>query len=213
MNSLLIYEHARTWGERNRPDFAAQVAAWRQEAPGDRTDSDLLSEYAWVVAGAGLTYAACAKQHQRLAQAAGSWAPAALLAATGPIAEVFRNQRKRTAILEMADYLVGHPGEMAALARMEPAAVHARVATWPFIGAVNRYQFLRNLGYDEVARSGPVVRLAAMLDLDTRDLCERIARQTGERLRVVDLILWEWAESTTREEQWQCCQLARMSLA
>jgi hypothetical protein len=90
--------------------------------------------------------------------------------------------------------------------------VHAQVSTWPFVGAVNRYQLIRNLGFDEVAQAGPVARLAAMLETTPRELCAALAAATGERLRVVDLVLWRWAEATSRDEQWQCCQLARMGV-
>lgn len=212
MHAIILYEHALDWASAERPDFTAQLAAWRQERPERLTDADLLAEYAWVVVGCGLTYAACRRQHERVSSAAGSWEPAAVVQAAERIAAAYRNQRKRAAILDMAAYLLGHPGEMARLAAKPLAAAHATVGQWPFVGAVNRYQFLRNLGFDEVAHAGPVVRLAAMLQTTPEALCELIATACGERLRVVDLVLWQWAESATHTEQWYICQLAQQAV-
>ncbi len=178
------------------PDPAGMLELWRNETPEKCTDQDLFREYGWVVGSCGLTPQVIMKLWDRLGEAFFGWDPVltarrekdARIAALG----VMRNQRKIDAILAFADDLHREPGLMQRLAAMPVKQVLAQVNTLPFVGANNRYHLARNLGWDVVVKTGPVVRLSAYLETTSEVLCERIAEEQGERVRTVDLVLWYW---------------------
>lgn len=196
MNTLALWEHALDHLHATAPDPAAMLAGWRGEEPGRATDTDLLREYGWVVACCGLTPQVMLKHWDRFSEAFMGWDPARVaarpldvrIAALG----VVRNPRKIDTIIAFGDDLAREPGQMARLAAKPTKGVLAWMSTLPFVGANNRYHLARNLGWDVVVRSGPVVRLAAYLLTTSEDLCAAIAAETGERMRTVDLVLWYW---------------------
>ncbi len=196
MNTLALWEHALDHLHATAPDPTAMLTGWRGEEPGRATDADLLREYGWVVACCGLTPQVMLKHWDRFSEAFMGWDPARVaarpldvrIAALG----VVRNPRKIDTILAFAADLAREPGQMVRLAAKPTKEVLAWMVTLPFVGANNRYHLARNLGWDVVVRSGPVVRLAAYLLTTSEDLCGAIAAETGERIRTVDLVLWYW---------------------
>lgn len=196
MNTLALWEHAMDHLKATA-DYPDQLLAqWRNETPERCTDRELLSEYGWVVISCGLTPHVATKHWPRLTEAFRHWVPAEVAGNRIPVRadalNVMKNARKMDAILDCADDLAREPGLMQRLAAMEVKQVLAQFATMPFIGANNRYQLARNLGWDVVVKTGAVPRLAAFLETTSEALCERIAAETGERVRTVDLVLWNW---------------------
>lgn len=196
MNYLALWDHALDHLNATDENPAGTLALWRSETPDRFSDLDLFREYAWVVYACGLTPHVLLKHWDRLGEAYWQWNPAqvaahrtdARVAALG----VMKNPRKIEPVLDFADDLAREPGLMQRLAAMELKQALARLTTLPFVGATNKYHFARNLGWDVVVRTGPVARLAGFLELAPEDLCGRIARETGERIRTVDLVLWNW---------------------
>lgn len=61
----------------------------------------------------------------------------------------------------------------------------------PFIGPVTKYHLARNLGLDVAKPDRHLTRLAERFDFsDVQSMCEALALKVGERIGVVDLILW-----------------------
>jgi len=50
----------------------------------------------------------------------------------------------------------------------------------------------RNLGWDVLARTGAVPRPAGFIETTPERLCTSIAAPTCERIRTMDLMLWNW---------------------
>jgi hypothetical protein len=196
MNTRALWDHAMDHLNATADDPAALLNLWRSETPESRTDRDLLSEYGWVVIACGLTPQVVLKHWDRLGEAFWKWDPAAVAAHLTDVRVaalgVMKNPRKIGAILDFAEDVAREPGTMARLAAMPLKQVLAKLSTLPFVGANNRYHLARNLGWDVVVKTGPVVRLAGFLETTSEDLCERIAEETGERIRTVDLVLWNW---------------------
>lgn len=70
-----------------------------------------------------------------------------------------------------------------------------------FIGKITCYHLARNLGLDFVKPDRHLVRIAEVWGYDTPlEMCKEISEFTGDRLGVVDLVLWRWAESYPRRE-------------
>lgn len=196
MNTKALYEHALAHLEATDPDPQGRLAGWRLETPLRCTDRDLFMEYGWVVIACGLTPHVVYKYWPALSEAFCDWQPTEVarrpkdvrIAALG----VMKNPRKIGAIVDFAEDLAREPGFMARLAAAPLKEALAKFSTLPFVGANNRYHLARNLGWDVVVRTGPVPRLAAYLQTTAEELCAAIAAETGERIRTVDLVLWNW---------------------
>jgi hypothetical protein len=196
MNTHALWDHAMDHLKATADDPAALLTLWRSETPDRCTDRELLAEYGWVVIACGLTPQVVMKHWDRLGEAFWKWDPVAVsdhltdvrVAALG----VMKNARKIGAILDFAEDLAREPGLMQRLTSLPLKQVLARLSTLPFVGPNNRYHLARNLGWDVVVTTGPVVRLAGFLETTSEELCARIAEETGERIRTVDLGLWYW---------------------
>lgn len=196
MNTELLWEHALNYLMATDSNPSETLERWRSERPEACDNRDLLREYAWVVGSCGLTPQVMERLWARLTTAFLDWdtgevagrAIEVRAAALG----VIRNQRKIEAILTRADDLARHPGEMQRLATLPVDHVLAQLSTLPWVGSTNRYHLARNLGWDVVVRTGAVPRLAGLLETTPEALCARIVAHTGERIRTVDLVLWNW---------------------
>jgi len=72
----------------------------------------------------------------------------------------------------------------------------ARIAflrTLPWIGEVTKYHLARNLGLDVCKPDRHLVRIAQSYFTTPKELCARLARETGDRVGVVDVVLWRAA--------------------
>ncbi len=193
----------------------ATLSRWRLETPAACDDRDLLREYAWVVGSCGLTPQVMERLWTGLTSAFHDWdtgevAGRAIEVRIAALA-VLRNQRKIDAILTRADDLARHPGEMQRLAALSVSHLLAQLATLPWVGPTNRYHLARNLGWDVVVRTGAVPRLAGFLETTPDTLCTRIAAQTGERIRTVDLVLWYWGHQVGDAAMREFASLVRIT--
>ena len=63
----------------------------------------------------------------------------------------------------------------------------------PFIGPVTKYHLARNLGLDFVKPDRHLVRIAHKYGLTPHTMCENLARETGERIGTIDVVIWRAA--------------------
>lgn len=214
MNTLLLWDHALDYLNAEAADPVNLLEQWRAERPESCTDRDLLREYGWVVGSCGLTPHVMLKHWGSLSRAFVDWDPEAVSAdrvgARTAAMAVLHNPRKIDAILDFAYDLAIHPGRMERLSRSSVKEALAWLTTLPWVGANNRYHLARNLGWDVVVRTGPVVRLAAYLERSSEELCETIALEAGERIRTVDLVLWYWGHRVGDADMKEFASLVKM---
>lgn len=214
MNHRALYEHALDHLRATEPDPEGLLAQWRTETPQSRSDQDLLAEYGWVVVSCGMTAHVTQKLWPRLTEAFRHWEPAAVAARPVDVRvaalNVLKHPRKLGAILDYAGDLARTPGEMARLANLPVKEVLAYLQTLPWVGANSRYHLARNLGWDVVVRTGPVPRVAAYLLTTPEELVERTAQEVGERIRTVDLVLWNWGHQVGDRPMKEMASLFRL---
>lgn len=214
MDFTALYAHALDHLRATDPDPEARLNEWRSERPENRTDRDLLAEYGWVVVSCGMTAHVTGRLWPRLTAAFRRWDPAAVAAAPRDVQvealSVLKHPRKIGAILAFADSLDRHPGQMQRLAALPVPEVLAWLQTLPWVGPVSRCHLARNLGWDVVVQTGPVVRLAACLGLTPDQLVQETAARVGERIRVVDLVLWNWAHQVGDRRAREMASLFRL---
>lgn len=63
----------------------------------------------------------------------------------------------------------------------------------PWIGPITKYHLARNLGYDYVKPDRHLVRIAKSFNMTPVEMCKAIAKETGDRLGLVDLVIWRAA--------------------
>lgn len=105
---------------------------------------------------------------------------------------IFNNKRKIDAVYSMARRVKNEGWE----------AIHQRIETkgvgylrcFPMIGPVTCFHLARNLGMDAVKPDRHLVRMSGTLGCrDPLEMCSVVAEHTGERIGVVDVVLWRWA--------------------
>jgi len=209
-----LYEIALDYLRATEPDPEGLLAQWRSERPENRTDRDLLAEYGWVVVSCGMTAHVTSRLWPALTAAFRDWEPAAVaadpLAVRAAALEHLKHPRKLRAIIDFAEDLAREPGLMARLAARQTKEALAVFQTLPWVGATNRYYLARNLGWDVVVQTGPVMRLAAYLGQSPTELVTRTAAAVGERVRTVDLVLWNWGHQVGDGPMKEMASLVRL---
>ncbi len=161
------------------------------------TESAFLSECAWVILNAGM----------KASVIRGLW---------GEIGTAFRNWssasnivRQRQACVNEALVHFNHPGKIGAIADIAEAVQSEGfehvirsimrgglefLRTLPYIGPVTSYHLAKNLGMDVAKPDRHLVRITNATGYsDPGELCHVIASSTGDRIAVVDLVLWRYA--------------------
>jgi hypothetical protein len=62
--------------------------------------------------------------------------------------------------------------------------------TIPFIGKITKYHLAKNLGHNCVKPDRHLTRVAKQYDTTPDNLCEQIAKESGDRKCVVDIVIW-----------------------
>lgn len=63
--------------------------------------------------------------------------------------------------------------------------------TLPWIGKITKYHLAKNLGVDVCKPDRHLVRIAKKYNLSPHELCFKLANKTGDKMSLVDLILWK----------------------
>lgn len=69
----------------------------------------------------------------------------------------------------------------------------AYLETLPWIGKITKYHLARNLGFDVCKPDRHLERLAKQNNTTPHELCKELANITGDRIGVVDVVLWRAA--------------------
>lgn len=137
-------------------------------------------EYGWVVVNSGM----------RNQVARGIWERVRPYLERGePIPEeAFRHEGKRRAL----DYVRLHAGRLLA-DYQEAQDKLAFLRGLPWIGGITCYHLAKNFGHDVAKPDRHLERIASYFGTDPVALCARLARESGDRVATVDLVLWRAA--------------------
>lgn len=104
------------------------------------------------------------------------------------ISEVFKHKGKVEAIKKiLVEYNSMFDGYLKASHKIE------YLQEIPFIGAITKYHLAKNLGHDCVKPDRHLVRIGKMYGMCCENLCEQISKETGDKVCVVDIVLWRSA--------------------
>ncbi|WP_396334073.1 hypothetical protein [Burkholderia anthina] len=100
------------------------------------------------------------------------------------------------------DTVFGHTGKAAAIWEVWTArdAWYERfvksedpitfLETMPWIGSITKWHLAKNYGVDVAKPDRHLVRVADRYGTTPQDLCERLARESGDRIGTVDTVIW-----------------------
>ncbi len=152
--------------------FANEIALVNKRRFEDVTEADFFSQYAYVVLNAGMKNQVAEKMHARFMQS------------LDPMTIGHKGKRKAITLI------LRHCG-LQFLFLKEAQDKIEFLSSLPWIGPITKHHLARNLGIDTAKPDRHLVRLANRLGFeDVHKMCGTISEKTGERVGVVDVILW-----------------------
>lgn len=144
---------------------------------------EFLSQYIWVVLNSGMRNQTAQKIADKVYTA---------LANFVDINTVFGHKGKCKAINYVTDNLEDIYAIINAGAD-ERYMIIEYLESLPYIGKITKYHLARNLGYDFCKPDRHLIRIAKLYNMNPFQLCNKIASRTGDRIGVVDVVLWRSA--------------------
>lgn len=161
----------------------------------DRVKPDLpyvMREAAWVIINSGFRYRIARQLWPDLEAVFHGFDPAKIDdSCLAPALRVLNHDAKMLAIVAIARILREEGIDPILADAQEPP----RLTRLPFIGKVTCYHFAKLLGVDVVKPDLHLERAAKAAGFDTPlALCTQIRETTGDRLTVIDSVLWRYGE-------------------
>lgn len=176
--------------------FQSEIG-WQASRTLDRfTEQDLLREAAWVILCSGFRESVVRNWFPFISMCFCEWESASTICLNSELCRptalaAFKNERKIDAIIGTALYIdsIGFESYRKEIVQ-DPISTLRRL---PYIGGITVYHLAKNLGADVAKPDRHLVRLAASQGFcDVQTLCSSIAKETGDPLRVVDVVLWRF---------------------
>jgi hypothetical protein len=177
--------------------FASEIDWQDSLSIEDITETDFLREGAWVILSSGMRESVIRSKFPAFSEAFYHWDSAMLILSNRArcrknALSVFRHTRKIEAVISMAEQ-VGQSGFEFVLNRLRDDDV-AYLQTFSYLGPATSYHLAKNIGLDVVKPDRHLVRVTKASGFKTpSDLCQTIADAVGEKLAVVDLVIWRFA--------------------
>lgn len=166
------------------------------------SESEFLEEAAWVVLSAGMRESVIRNCFRKISSAFLNWTSAEAIVRNRISCEkeaikIFNHPRKISAIGSICNK-VASIGFGIFREKVEVEGIDF-LQGLDFIGPVTKYHLAKNVGLDVVKPDRHLLRLAKCTNYKyPKDLCQAIADVTGDKLSVVDLILWRYATLNPR---------------
>ncbi len=194
--------------------FAAEID-WQDGLDfDDVTESNFLQEAAWVILSSGMRETVIRRKFPAVSKAFLHWRSAKEIVAERRTCRcrclsVFAHEGKADAILQVAE-IVGSIGYEAVREKIQRKGV-AFLQEFAYLGPATSYHLAKNLGLNVAKPDRHLVRVSQALGYGSaQELCQAIADLTGERIPVVDLVIWRFA---TLDRDYvaffQCCGARR----
>lgn len=177
--------------------FAPEIDWQASRCLAKLSEGEFLKEAAWVILSSGMREAVIRQIFSDVSAAFMNWISAESITRNRLSCEVqalraFNHGRKISAIGSMSA-TVFEIGFDQIVEMIQTRGVEF-LGTLDFIGKVTRYHLAKNLGFDVVKPDRHLLRIAQVTNFKTPvDLCQAIAEVTGDRVAVIDLVLWRYA--------------------
>jgi hypothetical protein len=175
---------------------------WQEERHlSDITECGFLREAAWVILASGMSEFVVRCKFPIISEAFFNWASAnqivkERLSCRVKALQVFRHERKIDAILSLSSQ-VDNIGFSSVKLRIQRDGLEY-IKGLPFMGPITSFHLSKNLGIDVVKPDRHLMRISKATGYESpQEMCEFIASRTGERLSVIDFVIWRFATLNT----------------
>ena len=155
---------------------------WADDVKRPKKPWQLAQETIYVICNSGMKYQIAVKIYDKICDA---------IKADIPVIDVFKNKNKARAIQAAWDNR-DERFEMFNSLESEETLI-AWFDTLDGIGPITKFHLAKNCGLDVFKPDRHIVRIAKKYGLTPAQLCEGLATSLGERIGVVDLVLWRAA--------------------
>ena len=161
------------------------------------SESQFLREAAWVVLSSGMREAVVRTKFPAFSLAFHNWLSARQISTNArqcrkSASLIFAHLRKINAIIEIARS-IDRDGFDVFKHKIDSEGV-IFLQSLPFIGPATSYHLGKNIGLDVVKPDRHLVRICALAGYASPiELCQKIASAVGDRVSVVDLVVWRYA--------------------
>lgn len=161
------------------------------------SESTFLREMAWVILSAGMKESVIRMKFPAITSAFLNWKDARSIIlrrekCMRSALKVFSHSRKIAAILDITREVHSHGFEFVKQSLLHNAIGY--IGTLPFMGPATTYHLAKNLGVPVAKPDRHLVRVARKVGYSSpEELCRSIAELVGDKLPVIDLVLWRYA--------------------
>jgi len=155
--------------------FADEIK-WASEVKPCDNSTDFAMEAIWVICNSGMKYKIASQIYASILTA---------ISTTTPIETVFNHKGKVKAIKFI---LSGRDSIFQTF--LEAKDKISYLETLPYIGKITKYHLARNLGLDVCKPDRHISRIAQYYKTTPIELCGKLSQETGDRIGVVDIVLW-----------------------
>ena len=199
MNPVAFYRNAK----RHIVDLGFEHEIKWQAAQDPRliTESEFLREAAWVVYCSGFRETTVRKYFNYISLCFCDWLSASSIVACGQECVLaamcaLANRQKHEAIVTIAKHVADLTFE--AFHEKLYSDPVAELQQLPYLGPVTTLHLAKNLGFDVAKPDRHLARLRRALGFeDVASMCREISAESGDSVRVVDIVLWRYLERTS----------------
>lgn len=163
----------------------------------DLDETTFLKEVAWVILSSGMRESVIRKIFEDISNAFLNWFSSSKIYMYRSLCYNqalihFNNKPKIQAIIDIATYVHEHGFENVRKNIAKDGIVY--LIKFPFIGPATSFHLAKNLGLDVAKPDRHLTRIACNVGyLSVENLCSEISEITGDKLSVVDIVLWRFA--------------------
>lgn len=160
-------------------------------------EKEFLTESAWVILSTGMKETIIRKYFPKISDIFFNWESSELIYKNRTICKknalkIFNHKQKISAIINIS-FKVQKEGFQNIKTKISEGGVDY-LKSFYFIGPITCYHLAKNIGMDVVKPDRHLVRIAkASKFKDPFIMCSEISKMSGDKLSVVDIILWRYA--------------------
>lgn len=160
-------------------------------------ESYFLKEAAWVVLSSGMKELVIRKRFPAISAAFYHWRSSIRIIKNKEKCRkhallLFRHEQKINAIITIA-YKISKNGFDSFKNCIQNEGIRF-IQTMPFMGPATSYHLAKNIGLDVAKPDRHLLRIASVTGYNNpQNLCEDISSSVGDRIAVVDLVMWRFA--------------------
>lgn len=171
---------------------------WQEELEFENVDERwFLKEIAWVILSSGMRESVIRNKFHYISKAFYDWTSSERIIINRDECYInalsyFNNKQKINAIITVTEYLYNYGFETVKSTIGREGVKF--LMEFPFIGPATSYHLAKNIGIDVAKPDRHLKRIADKFGFsEVNALCSEIAKVTGEKVSVIDLVLWRFA--------------------